>query len=199
MDTAHGQHLHSRRTSRYSPPQRINTPAYTSWLECRVRSTTAATHGCSKRCCFCCTLWIEAYNNKFGTGWLTSGSHGKPYATWVLPGAACVHAIRPDGKSAVDATVLDSVVTRLTDTPTRPFPAQRRISNEHVSSGDGTRILKRTGDLMLLWLCVTVISDCWIIACRTAPLCGYLVHRTVDWTVECLEVYYANTDVCIVS
>ena len=69
---------------------------------------------------------------------MTSGSHGKPYATWALPGAACVHAIRPDGKSAVDAVVLDSVVTRLTDTLAWLFPAQRRTSDEHVSSGDET-------------------------------------------------------------
>ena len=50
-----------------------------------VESTTQQPIGCSKRGCFACTLWIEAYNNAFKTNWITSGSHGKPYAGWTLP------------------------------------------------------------------------------------------------------------------
>jgi hypothetical protein len=40
--------------------------------------------GVSKRSCFCCTLWITSHNNTFGTKFMTSGSHGKPYANWAL-------------------------------------------------------------------------------------------------------------------
>ncbi|KAI6042210.1 hypothetical protein EDC04DRAFT_2661359 [Pisolithus marmoratus] len=43
--------------------------------------------GCSKRSCLCCTLWIDAYNCRFHREYLTSGSHGKPYKTWALPGS----------------------------------------------------------------------------------------------------------------
>ncbi|THH03284.1 hypothetical protein EW146_g10473 [Bondarzewia mesenterica] len=87
--------------------------------------------GCSKRSCFCCTLWIDAHNEKFKTQWSTSGSHGKPYATWALPGDAARY-----GTSDVDAAVLHGVSVRLTDTLAWLFPGQKKISDEHVSSGD---------------------------------------------------------------
>jgi len=50
-----------------------------------VESALQQSVGCSKRSCFACTLWIEAYNSNFKTKWMTSGSHGKPYAGWTLP------------------------------------------------------------------------------------------------------------------
>jgi hypothetical protein len=71
--------------------------------------------GCSKRSCFCCTLWIDAYNEIYGTQWMTSGSHGKPYANWALPGSACTHEVDENGRTAVDVAVLRGVSTRLTD------------------------------------------------------------------------------------
>jgi hypothetical protein len=92
--------------------------------------------GVSKRSCFCCTLWIESHNRIFRTQWMTSGSHGKPYANWALPGAACSYAIQADGRSSVDDAVLEAVSIRLTDALDWLFPGQRRISDEHVSSGD---------------------------------------------------------------
>jgi hypothetical protein len=67
---------------------------------------------------------------------MTSGSHGKPYANWALPGAACSYAIGADGRSLVDEAVLEAVLTRLPDALDRLFPGQKRISDEHVSSGD---------------------------------------------------------------
>ena len=92
--------------------------------------------GVSKRSCFCCVLWIESHNRIFGTRWMTSGSHGKPYANWALPGAACSYAIGRDGRSSVDDAVLEAVLTRLVDVLDWLFPGQRRISDEYVLSGD---------------------------------------------------------------
>ena len=66
--------------------------------------------GVSKRTCFCCTFWIESHNRIFRTKWMTSASHGKPYANWALPGAACSY----DGTSSVDKTMLNAVSTQLT-------------------------------------------------------------------------------------
>ena len=67
---------------------------------------------------------------------MTSGSHGKPYANWALPGAACSYAIGANGRSSVNEAVLKAVLTRFTDVLDWLFPGQKRISDEHVSSGD---------------------------------------------------------------
>jgi len=66
---------------------------------------------------------------------MTSGSHGKPYANWALPGAACSYAIQADGRSSVDDAVLKAVSIRLTGALDF-FPGQKRVSDDHVSSGD---------------------------------------------------------------
>ena len=69
--------------------------------------------GCSKRSCLCCVLWIDAFNGHTGMSWMTSGSHGKPYANWALPGAAGEQieaALR-----GVDRQVAKGVNTRLKD------------------------------------------------------------------------------------
>ena len=92
--------------------------------------------GVSKLTCFCCVLWIESHNRIFGTQCMTSGSHGKPYANWTLPSAVCLYAIGTDGRSSVDEAVLKAVWTRLTDTLAWLFPGQKRIFDEHFSSGD---------------------------------------------------------------
>jgi hypothetical protein len=92
--------------------------------------------GVSKRSCFCCALWIESHNHIFTTQWMTSRSHGKPYANWALPGAACSYAIEVDGRSSIDKAVLEAVGVRLVYTFDRLFPGQRRILDEHNSSGD---------------------------------------------------------------
>jgi len=61
---------------------------------------------------------------------MTSGSHGKPYADWALPGVAV-------GKGgSVDNFVLNSVSTRLGDVLDRLFPGQRRVTGGYVSSDD---------------------------------------------------------------
>ena len=65
---------------------------------------------CSKRSCLCCTLWIDAYNYTFGTGWLTNGCDGKPCAAWALPGDAATHGI------GVHEDVVRGVETRLAET-----------------------------------------------------------------------------------
>ena len=69
---------------------------------------------------------------------MTSGSHGKPYASWALPGAACPYAIEADGKSSIDnlKAVLEAVGLQLVDTIDWLFPGQKRISDEH-----GMRVL----------------------------------------------------------
>jgi hypothetical protein len=91
--------------------------------------------GVSKRSCYCCMLWIESHNLSFGTKWTTSGSHDKPYANWVLPGA---DALEADGTSSVDEAVLDAVSVRLTDALDWLFPGQKKISDDHVSSGESS-------------------------------------------------------------
>jgi hypothetical protein len=67
---------------------------------------------------------------------MKSGSHSKPYANWALPGTACSYSIAADGRSSVDKAVLNAVSARLTDALDWLFPGQKRISDEHVSSGD---------------------------------------------------------------
>lgn len=67
---------------------------------------------------------------------MTGGSHGKPCANWALPGDACPYAMGANGRSTIDARVLSSVSVRLTDTLAWLFPGLKRISGEHVSSGD---------------------------------------------------------------
>jgi hypothetical protein len=96
-----------------------------SAIECPVQPI-----GVSKRCCFCCTLWIEAHNHIFQTRWLTSKSHDKPYVNWALPGAACSY----DGMRSVDKSVLKGVSMRLTDTLDWLF-LQKRPSDEFYSAG----------------------------------------------------------------
>ncbi|THH16633.1 hypothetical protein EW146_g4031 [Bondarzewia mesenterica] len=109
---------------------------YESRLETIQEQPAQQAIGCSKRSCFCCTLWIDAYNDFFGTRWVTSRSHGKPYANFGLPGAACEHAMGQDGRSAVDGAVLRGVSIWLKDSLAWLFPGQRRISDEYVSSSD---------------------------------------------------------------
>ena len=79
---------------------------------------------------------MESHNRILGTQWITSGSHGKPYANWALPGAACPYAIEADGRSSIDKAVLEAVRMRLVDTLDWLFPGKKRLSDEHVSSGD---------------------------------------------------------------
>ncbi len=68
--------------------------------------------------------------------WLTSGSHGEPYANWALPGTACGYALGQDGRSSVDAAMLKAVSARLSDMLDWLLPGQRRVSDEHFLSGD---------------------------------------------------------------
>ena len=67
---------------------------------------------------------------------MTSGSHGKPYANWTLPSVVCLYAIGTDGRSSVDEAVFKAIWTRLTDALALLFPGQKRISDDHFSSGD---------------------------------------------------------------
>ncbi|KAI5999771.1 hypothetical protein F5J12DRAFT_951708 [Pisolithus orientalis] len=86
--------------------------------------------GCSKQSSLCCTLWIWAYNNKYRTKWLTSGSHGKPYSAWALPGYSYAHAWAANRQSDVDIAVMKGVEKCLIQTIAQLFPNQRRLSDE---------------------------------------------------------------------
>ena len=86
--------------------------------------------GCSKRSCLCCTLWIDEYNARFETGWLTSGSHGSPCATWALPGDAATHG------AGVDEAVVREVQTRLANALSWLYLDSKRMYDELVSSDD---------------------------------------------------------------
>jgi len=69
---------------------------------------------------------------------MTSRSHGKPYANWALPGAACSYAIQADGSSSVDKPVSRGVSTWLTDTLDWLSPGQERVSDSSGNeSSDG--------------------------------------------------------------
>ncbi|KIJ35779.1 hypothetical protein M422DRAFT_261963 [Sphaerobolus stellatus SS14] len=65
--------------------------------------------GCSKRSCLCCTLWIEAFNKATRLLWMTSGSHGKSYGNWALPGN--VQGVAAE----LDKYLMDATWTRLVD------------------------------------------------------------------------------------
>jgi hypothetical protein len=103
-----------------------------------VESSTVRPIGVSKRSCLCCALWMQLYNRIFRTNWMTSGSHGRPYATWALPGAACSNAVGDNGISFVDKDVLEGVFIQLQDFLEWLFPGQRRVSDELRSSGDSS-------------------------------------------------------------
>jgi len=103
--------------------------------------------GCSKRSCLCCVLWIDAFN--FGTGmlWMTSGSHGKPYDNWALPGAAGeMEGVRAWRR--FDTHVINGVNTRLIDTLAWVKEIDvKRISDERASSGSDSDASDAKGDL----------------------------------------------------
>lgn len=88
--------------------------------------------GCSKRSCLCCNLWINAYNSKHGTHWLTSGSHGKPYATWALPTPSYKHS---GDEEVIGETVVSRIERRLNDALDKRHANLKRDSDEHRSSG----------------------------------------------------------------
>ena len=90
--------------------------------------------GVRKRSCLCCALWIGSHNYKFGTQWSTSGSHGKPYANWALPGTACGYAVGEDGRSSTDIDVSRGVSIRLEDALCWLRPGDGMISDDYVSS-----------------------------------------------------------------
>jgi OTT_1508-like deaminase len=90
--------------------------------------------GCSKRSCICCALWMYAFNYAARTGWMTSGSHGKPYATWALPGNACNGILGDNWMGYADEAVVQGIKTRLTDTLSWLQPGSKRPSDEHVSN-----------------------------------------------------------------
>lgn len=79
--------------------------------------------GVSKRSCLCCTVWMELYNDFFGTQWKTSGSHGKPKADWALTGVAL-------GRGLVDNCVWNAVSRRLEDVLYCLLPRQRSESDD---------------------------------------------------------------------
>lgn len=66
---------------------------------------------------------------------MTSGSHGKPYANWAIPGAA--YAVGDNGESRIDEDVLKKVKQRLEDT-LKWLVLGRRDSDEHDSSDKGS-------------------------------------------------------------
>jgi hypothetical protein len=100
-----------------------------------ARQTQQRPIGCSKRSCLCCEVWIQAFNRTFDTNWMTSGSHGKPYPNWALPGVA--YAARNDGTSSIDEDVCRKVDSRLEDVFAW-LCLMPRVSDEHHSSGEGT-------------------------------------------------------------
>ena len=71
--------------------------------------------GVSKRSCLCCTLWIGLCNRLLGTGWLTSGCHGKPHPNWAIPSAS---------EDGIDDLLLGEVRARLVDVFGWLFPDQ---------------------------------------------------------------------------
>jgi OTT_1508-like deaminase len=102
--------------------------------------------GCSKRSCLCCVLWMDAFNYDTGMLWMTSGSHGKPYDNWALPGAASeMEGVRAWRR--FDRYVITGVYTRLTDTLTwvRKL-TPKRISDEHASSDSDSDSSEGAGD-----------------------------------------------------
>ena len=133
------QHVHSRRDRivlHFSKPLSLSS----SHGYLPLRDSDQHAIGCNKRSCLCCALWIYSYNAKFGTGWLTSGSHGKPYATWALPGNAATLG------AGVDEFVVNGVQTRLADTLSWMYPGSRRVSDEHVSSEEESLSPESSGD-----------------------------------------------------
>ena len=102
--------------------------------------------GCSKRSCLCCVLWMNAFNSDTGMLWMTSGSQGKPYDNWALPGAASeMEGVRAWHR--FDQYVVKSVYTRLTDTLAwvrKLIP--KRISDKHASCGSDSDSSEGAGD-----------------------------------------------------
>ncbi|KIJ41324.1 hypothetical protein M422DRAFT_255833 [Sphaerobolus stellatus SS14] len=84
--------------------------------------------GCSKRSCFCCTVWIGVFNEANKSSWMTSGSHGKPYPNCAFPGNVDLK---------LNELVLQQITVRLADTLRSLMPMKtRRLSDEQVSSSE---------------------------------------------------------------
>jgi hypothetical protein len=99
-----------------------------------VESTVQQPIGCSKRSCLACTLWIEGYNHTFKTEWMTSGSHGKPYAGWTIPTMSNGGG---SGIQRVNQHVIEQISTRVHDVLEWLIPNYvKRVSesDEHYSS-----------------------------------------------------------------
>ncbi|RDB16082.1 hypothetical protein Hypma_007332 [Hypsizygus marmoreus] len=89
----------------------LSRPLLTRFLSSRNDSKHLPI-GCSKRSCLCCMLWIASFNEVTRMLWVTSGSNGKPYDNWALPGAAGEMKLVPSWDK-VDAKVLRGIHWRL--------------------------------------------------------------------------------------
>jgi len=115
--------------------------------------------GCSKRSCLCCVLWIDAFNSRTGMSWMTSGSHGKPYANWALPGTAGEQigaALR-----GIDGQVAKGINTRLKDMLAwlNVKGGPKRISDERASSGSESDTSEHAGEMRRARLRAVLAGD----------------------------------------
>jgi len=70
--------------------------------------------------------------------WITGGSSGKPYAGWILPGAAHSYTLQVCGRSSIDESMLSTVSTRLISALDQLLPGQNRICNDDESFDGGS-------------------------------------------------------------
>ncbi|CAL1715129.1 unnamed protein product [Somion occarium] len=109
--------------------------------------------GCSKRSCLCCTLWINAFNDNTGMLWKTSGSHGKPYDDWALPGTAAeMEGVKGD---LVNQRVIKDVDDRLTDQLDWVMRVNVKRTSDEFASSSSQSDASQDSDVKLLYNFVT--------------------------------------------
>jgi hypothetical protein len=115
--------------------------------------------GCSKHSCLCCVLWIDTFNGRTGMSWMTSGSHGKPYTNWALPGTVG-EQIRTT-LCGVDGQVVKGINTRLKDMLAwlNVKGGPKRISDERASSGSKSDTSEHAGEMRRAHFCAVLAGD----------------------------------------
>ncbi|RDB30542.1 hypothetical protein Hypma_007323 [Hypsizygus marmoreus] len=95
--------------------------------------------GCSKRSCFCCTVWINMFNDITGMGCVTTGRSGKPYDDWALPGTAGEMKLVHGEWQAFDRSVVQRVHWQLEGKLRSLMPTESRGSLDEFAPCDSEK------------------------------------------------------------
>ena len=69
--------------------------------------------GCSEFSCACCYLFIDAYNTRQGTSWITTGATGRVESDWAFPGPGLNKQSAISHIDSIQREVYDGVTLRI--------------------------------------------------------------------------------------